>query len=490
MLQIRQAARWFGRLRIFGGLDLEVAAGNRLFLGGPNGSGKTTLLRCLAGTLALDSGRATVDGHPVGSSAARQLTGVCLAPEHRLYEKLSAHQNIAFVARLRLPWRVVRGAVARVEEELDIVGYAAVPVERCSAGMRARVSVARALVGTPALLLLDEPGRSLDEHARGLLWQALDRRSELTVVVASHQTDDRSRCQQELTLTARMTPPTRTDRPSTDRAGAAGRPSTVGLAATVLALVRRDLGERHLLRWPLLLDFVFGVVNLVVYLFISRVLTPSTDGGFPSASYFDFVAAGLTFMLVVQAATSQLTSRVSREQRSGTLELLAAQPLPVGALAVGLAGYPFLFALLRAAVYLLVLGTLLGLPVARAHWWAVAALLLVGGAAMMSVGIALAAIAVVVGHGDAIARLAVVGLSFLSGTYFPVTALPGVLPELTVVLPSRLALDGLRGALSGGPWAMSVLTLLAATALLLPMSILLFHRALAVAARRGTLTRE
>lgn len=202
MLEVRQASRWFGRRRIFGGLDLKVATGNRLFLSGPNGSGKTTLLRCLAGTLTLDSGKATVGGHPVGSPAARQLTGVCLAPEHRLYEKLTAHQNIAFVARIRLPWRAARVAVSRVEEELGIVGYAAVPVERCSAGMRARVSVARALVGTPTLLLLDEPGRSLDEHARGLFWQALDRRPELTVVIASHQTEDRSRCQQELTLAA------------------------------------------------------------------------------------------------------------------------------------------------------------------------------------------------------------------------------------------------------------------------------------------------
>ncbi|MFJ6197301.1 ATP-binding cassette domain-containing protein [Micromonospora sp. NPDC092111] len=200
MLHLRQATRRFGRRAVFTALDLDVAAGDRLFLGGPNGSGKTTLLRCLSGTLTLSAGHATVAGHPVGSPAARRATGVCLAPEQGLYEKLSAHENIALVARLRLPRRAVRAAVAGIEEELDIAHYATVPVARCSAGMRARVSIARALVAEPALLLLDEPGRSLDGQARQQLWQAIDRRAELTCVVASHHADDRSRCQQQLTL--------------------------------------------------------------------------------------------------------------------------------------------------------------------------------------------------------------------------------------------------------------------------------------------------
>ncbi|MFJ6197300.1 ABC transporter permease [Micromonospora sp. NPDC092111] len=259
----------------------------------------------------------------------------------------------------------------------------------------------------------------------------------------------------------------------------------------VLALVRRDLGEWHLLRLPLLLDLAFGVVNLLVFLLISRVLTPpGSTHPLHSASYFDFVAVGITFMLVLQAASTQLTSRITREQRSGTLEMLAAQPVPVSALAVGTAAHPFLFALLRSGVYLLLLHTLLGLHTERADWWGVAAVLVAGSTAMMGVGIALTAFAVAAGHGDAAARLLVVGLSFLSGTYFPVAALPGVLPALTAVLPSRIALDGLRAALSGGAWAASALALLAATALLLPLSIWAFGHALRIAAARGNLTRD
>ncbi|WP_410818060.1 ATP-binding cassette domain-containing protein [Micromonospora sp. 050-3] len=200
MLAIRRAQRRFGRRVIFADLDLDVPVGARLFLGGSNGSGKTTLLRCLSGTLTLSAGQATVGGHPVGSLPARRLTGVCLAPEQGLYEKLSARENLALIARLRLPRRAVGPAVATMEQELDLTGYATLPMERCSAGMRARVSIARSLVAGPALLLLDEPGRSLDDRARLLLWEALGRRPEMTCVIASHDADDRRRCDSAVTL--------------------------------------------------------------------------------------------------------------------------------------------------------------------------------------------------------------------------------------------------------------------------------------------------
>ncbi|WP_167454885.1 ABC transporter permease [Micromonospora arborensis] len=286
-------------------------------------------------------------------------------------------------------------------------------------------------------------------------------------------------------MTTPTTAATTTTRPVGRRAAGA---SPVGM---ILALVRRDLGDPRQFRLPLFLDLAFGVVNLVVFLFISRALTPSSGTDLAhSPSYFDFVAVGITFLLILQAATTQLTSRVIREQRSGTLELLAAQPVPVTALTIGTAGYPFLFALLRSCVYLTILGTVLGLRTERADWWGVAVMLIAGTASLMGIGIALAAFTVALGHGDAAARLFVVGLTFVSGTYFPVSGLPGPLPELTAVLPSRIALDGLRAALAGGEWAWSAGTLLGATALLLPVSSWAFARALRVAAGRGTLKRD
>ncbi|MFI2710846.1 ATP-binding cassette domain-containing protein [Micromonospora sp. NPDC018662] len=200
MLRLDGAGRAFGRRPVFSGLDLAVAPGTRLLLTGGNGAGKTTLLRCLAGTLTLSRGRATVAGHPAGSAAARRLVGVALAPEQTLCGSLSAHDNLMLVARMRLPARRAAAAVAGVEEEFAITGYARTAANRCSAGMRARVSVARALLGDPPVVLLDEPGRSLDAQARALFWAALDRRPESTFVLASHLPEDLSHCDRTLAM--------------------------------------------------------------------------------------------------------------------------------------------------------------------------------------------------------------------------------------------------------------------------------------------------
>ncbi|MFC7547206.1 ABC transporter permease [Plantactinospora sp. GCM10030261] len=267
------------------------------------------------------------------------------------------------------------------------------------------------------------------------------------------------------------------------------RRSPGGRASPVLALLRRDLVEQPILRVSLLFDFAFATVNLAIFLLISRLI-PESGGPTHSAGYFDFVAVGLAFTIVIQAATAQLTSRIAREQRGGTLEVLAAQPVRGSTLAVGLAAYPFLFAVFRAAVYFAVLGPLLGLGVDRADWAGVAVLLLLGGAAMAGVGIVLMAFAIVVGHGDLAGRVVVLALAFLSGTYFPIETLDPRLETVTAGLPSRVALDGLRAAVAGDSWIEAALILLASTAVLVPAAAWIFGRAVRLAAKRGVLTRD
>ncbi|WBB82081.1 ABC transporter permease [Micromonospora sp. WMMD882] len=284
-------------------------------------------------------------------------------------------------------------------------------------------------------------------------------------------------------------PPTAADRrPPTGVRTAARRDIRAG---GWTALVRRDFRAEPLARAAVLLDLAFAAVNLAVFLLISRFLSaPGRAAVEPSHDYFGYVAVGLSFMLVIQATTTQLTARVTAEQRAGTLEMLATQPLSPAALATGVAGYPFLLAAGRATIYLTVLGPLLGLRVGHADWPGVAVLLLVGCAAMAGVGILLMAVTVVVRPGDAAARVTVVALTFLSGTYFPVDALPAALRPLALALPSRLALDGLRAALAGASWTGPALALLGVAAVGLPLSTWTFGRALALATRRGILTRD
>ncbi|GAB3081642.1 ABC transporter permease [Micromonospora schwarzwaldensis] len=278
--------------------------------------------------------------------------------------------------------------------------------------------------------------------------------------------------------------------PGTPAAG--GVPSRWRVAGrAVAALLRRDLTGRRGLRMPFLLDLVFGVLNLLVFLFVSRVLVPHPGAGFTGpGGYFDFVAVGIVFLLVLQSAIVQVVTRVAAEQRDGLLELWAAQPVPGWSLALGLVAYPFGFALLRAGLYLGLLAGVLGLRVTDTSWPAAAVMLVLAALGALPFGMALMGLTVAVGYGDPAARLAVVALSFLSGTYFPTSALPGVLHPVCAVLPTRVALDGLRAALAGGDWRPAAGTLAGVTAVLLPLSAWIFDRALWLARRRGVLTRD
>jgi ABC-2 type transport system permease protein len=270
-------------------------------------------------------------------------------------------------------------------------------------------------------------------------------------------------------------------------------PAQVPFAPRVLAgvgaILRRDAGERRMLGMGFAFDFAFGIVNLAVFALISRTLHGSHSQLGGANSYFDFVAVGITFMLVVQAAGTQITSRVQEEQRSGTLEILVARPMSTLAVAIGVSAYPMLLAVTRAAAYLAVAGLLLGLDVGGADWLGLATMLALAGVTMMCLGIGLAAFAIAFEHGDTLGRLVIVAIGFGSGTYFPTAVLPTAVHWLSVPLPTRIALDGLRTALAGHRWGASALQLAAVATLSLFASVWLFGQSLRFAIRRGTLTR-
>lgn len=200
--ELTGVTRSFGAHRVLDGVDLRVVGGERVGLAGPNGSGKTTLLRCIAGTLGLTAGSIRVGGHAAGSILARQVTGACLAHERSFYERLSGRENLRIFARLRTrPDRAERDVDA-VLDELELHTLAAGEVRTLSSGMRAQLGLARALLGEPALVLLDETTRSLDDSARERLWSAVDRRSGTGVVLASHRREDLERCTRVIHLDA------------------------------------------------------------------------------------------------------------------------------------------------------------------------------------------------------------------------------------------------------------------------------------------------
>jgi ABC-2 type transport system permease protein len=260
-------------------------------------------------------------------------------------------------------------------------------------------------------------------------------------------------------------------------------------AATVLALVRRDLALRRVVKFALALDLVFGALNLVVFQFIGRVVRNPAPGSVAQAGgYFSFASVGIAFFLVIQTATIVMARQVRDEQHSGTLELVVAQPAGAGSLALGLAGFPFLFATVRALAYLLI-ATAIGLDASRASWAGVVVVLLAAAPSMAAIGIVLAGMALVVDRGDVLARFAAFGLGFLSGAYFPVSEFTPAVRIVSDVIPTRVALDGLRAALAGAPWWPAVTALLAFDLVTLPVAVAIFAGSLHSARRRGRLTR-
>ena len=187
---------WLGRERsgetvALKGLSFSVGAGEVLALLGPNGSGKTTALKLISTMLLPDAGSVHVAGFDTGRDGGRvrEQVGIAIATERSFFPRLSARENLEFFAALD---DVPRGECSpRIEEVLRDTGLAEQSdtlVMKFSSGMYQRLGIARALVKRPAVLLLDEPTRSLDAATTAHFWTTIrglaDRQT--TILLATH----------------------------------------------------------------------------------------------------------------------------------------------------------------------------------------------------------------------------------------------------------------------------------------------------------------
>jgi ABC-2 type transport system ATP-binding protein len=153
-------------------VNFEVPTGSVLCLVGANGSGKTTLLEILATVLSPTGGRVAIHGLDVSieGTAVRRLVGYGLSTLHSFYPQLSARQNLEFFAAVHgLASRQARARASLLLDALGLRDAASTRVQEFSDGMTAKLSIARALVADPPVLLLDEPTKSLDENARQIV---------------------------------------------------------------------------------------------------------------------------------------------------------------------------------------------------------------------------------------------------------------------------------------------------------------------------------
>ena len=182
-----QAEKRFGSLLALRRVSFEIAPGEFLLLLGHNGSGKTTLLRMAAMLSKPTSGRVRYSGAAAnGSAEIRQRIGV-VGHHTLLYDELTAEENLRFFAKLYGLPNTSQAALAALEPA-GLRDRARDLVRTFSRGMRQRLAIARALLASPSLLLLDEPASGLDRAGAAWLAQTLRERKKAgcTVVMSSH----------------------------------------------------------------------------------------------------------------------------------------------------------------------------------------------------------------------------------------------------------------------------------------------------------------
>jgi lipooligosaccharide transport system ATP-binding protein len=203
-IELRGVVKRFGPITAVDGLDLEVPEGICLGLLGPNGAGKSTTMRLLTGQAVADQGDLRVLGHqlPGESKEVRALMGVVPQLDN-LDVDVSVEVNLAVFARL---YRVkdVHAAVERGLQRARLTARRADAVDELSGGMRRRLLLARGLIHSPRLVLLDEPTVGLDPQIRTELWSLIDglRTGGATILMSTHYIEEAQRLADEVAVMA------------------------------------------------------------------------------------------------------------------------------------------------------------------------------------------------------------------------------------------------------------------------------------------------
>ncbi|MCA9055390.1 MAG: ABC transporter ATP-binding protein [Planctomycetaceae bacterium] len=180
-------------------VSLSVVSGEIFGLLGPNGSGKTTLFRLLATLLPFQSGTATIGGANVASEPGlvRKRIGITFQSPS-LDPKLTVRENLVCQGRLYgLSGPRLAGRIDELTSQLDLSDRLADRAETLSGGLKRRVEVAKSLLHSPEVLLLDEPSTGLDPGIRHDLWRTLRdlvRSRGLTILVTTHLLDEAENC--------------------------------------------------------------------------------------------------------------------------------------------------------------------------------------------------------------------------------------------------------------------------------------------------------
>ncbi len=197
-------SKHFGEHCAVDAIDVHVTQGECWGLLGPNGAGKTTFLRMVVGHAIPSAGRLRVLGRavPADAPAARARIGV-VPQQDNLDPELTVTENlITYAGYFGIRRRVALGRIDELLRFAGLEGRADSPISQLSGGMARRLSLVRALVNEPELLILDEPTTGLDPQARQLIWQRLRslKHHGLTLVLTTHYMEEAERLCDRVTV--------------------------------------------------------------------------------------------------------------------------------------------------------------------------------------------------------------------------------------------------------------------------------------------------
>jgi ABC-2 type transport system ATP-binding protein len=181
-----------GKTEVFSSLDLDIPRGQVTGLMGPSGCGKTTLMRSIVGVQKIAGGTVTVLGDEAGTHAQRRRVAYDTQAAS-VYGDLTIQQNLRYFARII---GAPTSDVDRVIEQVGLRAQAKQTIDSLSGGQESRVSLAVAMLGSPRLLVLDEPTVGLDPLLRAELWDIFRGLADAgaTIIVSSHVMDEALRC--------------------------------------------------------------------------------------------------------------------------------------------------------------------------------------------------------------------------------------------------------------------------------------------------------
>jgi lipooligosaccharide transport system ATP-binding protein len=194
LIQATDLTKTFGDLVAVDGVDFSVAPGETFGFLGPNGAGKTSTMRMIGATSPISGGKLSVLGLDPSTDGPQLRSRLGVVPqENNLDEELSVYDNLMMYGRyFDLSRAEIRGRIDELLEFVQLTNKKDEKIQALSGGMKRRVVIARGLINTPDLFILDEPTTGLDPQARHILWDRLYRLKQqgVTLIITTHYMDE------------------------------------------------------------------------------------------------------------------------------------------------------------------------------------------------------------------------------------------------------------------------------------------------------------